>query len=176
MKPLLSRSITAGLLALGLTAGLATPGSAGLMPQPVLSPSPLSTNAPEIVPVRAEWAGNNNRAETYWPRNRRHWQGDRGRHWQGDRWRHNNWRRHNRDDWRWRRHYPRYYGGSGIYFGLGTLAPSYDYYAPRRTYRVYRGGNAHVRWCYNRYRSYRASDNTFQPYNGPRRQCRSPYR
>ncbi|HEV7434516.1 MAG TPA: BA14K family protein, partial [Pseudorhizobium sp.] len=25
------------------------------------------------------------------------------------------------------------------------------------------------------YRSYRASDNTFQPYNGPRRSCRSPY-
>lgn len=41
--------------------------------------------------------------------------------------------------------------------------------------RVYAGGNAHVNWCYNRYRSYRAYDNTFQPYNGPRRQCYSPY-
>jgi hypothetical protein len=42
---------------------------------------------------------------------------------------------------------------------------------------VYRGGggSAHVEWCYNRYRSYRASDNTFQPYNGPRRACYSPY-
>ena len=38
-----------------------------------------------------------------------------------------------------------------------------------------RGGNAHVDWCYARYRSYRAYDNTFQPYNGPRRQCNSPY-
>lgn len=37
------------------------------------------------------------------------------------------------------------------------------------------GGSAHVDWCYDRYRSYRASDNTFQPYNGPRRQCNSPY-
>ncbi|WP_378951177.1 BA14K family protein [Mesorhizobium sp. ANAO-SY3R2] len=36
-------------------------------------------------------------------------------------------------------------------------------------------GNAHVQWCYNRYRSYRASDNTFQPNSGPRRQCVSPY-
>ncbi|MCX8570040.1 BA14K family protein [Aminobacter sp. MET-1] len=36
-------------------------------------------------------------------------------------------------------------------------------------------GNSHVQWCYNRYRSYRASDNTFQPYNGPRQQCYSPY-
>lgn len=32
-------------------------------------------------------------------------------------------------------------------------------------------GSAHVEWCYARYRSYRASDNTYQPYNGPRRQC-----
>lgn len=36
-------------------------------------------------------------------------------------------------------------------------------------------GNAHIDWCYDRYRSYRASDNSYQPYNGPRRQCRSPY-
>jgi len=36
-------------------------------------------------------------------------------------------------------------------------------------------GDAHTSWCYDRYRSYRASDNTFQPYNGPRKQCRSPY-
>jgi len=41
--------------------------------------------------------------------------------------------------------------------------------------RVYRGGDAHVQWCYDRYRSYRASDNTFQPYDGPRQQCYSPY-
>ena len=33
----------------------------------------------------------------------------------------------------------------------------------------------HLDWCYERYRSYRARDNTFQPYEGPRRQCRSPY-
>lgn len=42
--------------------------------------------------------------------------------------------------------------------------------------RVYRGGgNAHVQWCYDRWRSYRSYDNTYQPYNGPRRQCYSPY-
>lgn len=34
---------------------------------------------------------------------------------------------------------------------------------------------AHERWCYRHYRSYRAWDNTFQPYHGPRRLCRSPY-
>ena len=37
------------------------------------------------------------------------------------------------------------------------------------------GNSRHVDWCINRFRSYRASDNTFQPYNGPRRQCISPY-
>ncbi|RUW60992.1 BA14K family protein [Mesorhizobium sp. M7A.F.Ca.US.008.03.1.1] len=40
--------------------------------------------------------------------------------------------------------------------------------------RVYEG-NSHVQWCYDHYRSYRASDNTFQPNYGPRRECRSPY-
>lgn len=46
---------------------------------------------------------------------------------------------------------------------------------PRQRPRV-RGVNAaHVDWCYDRWRSYRASDNTYQPFNGPRRQCVSPY-
>jgi len=44
---------------------------------------------------------------------------------------------------------------------------------PRTTVRG--SSSAHVEWCYNRYKSYRASDNTFQPYNGPRQQCFSPY-
>ncbi|WP_284757447.1 BA14K family protein [Agrobacterium sp. fls2-241-TYG-188a] len=35
-------------------------------------------------------------------------------------------------------------------------------------------GSNHQQWCASRYRSYRASDNTFQPNNGPRRQCVSP--
>jgi hypothetical protein len=55
------------------------------------------------------------------------------------------------------------------------------YYAPRRVYveprpRYRRSlSRAHVRHCYDRYRSYRAYDNTFQPYHGRRRQCRSRY-
>ncbi len=35
-------------------------------------------------------------------------------------------------------------------------------------------GSAHVRWCASRYKTYRASDNTYQPSKGPRRQCVSP--
>jgi len=61
---------------------------------------------------------------------------------------------------------------------IGGALSTPDYYQPRPVYprRVYRGGGgAHVQWCYDRYRSYRAYDNTFQPYNGPRQQCYSPY-
>jgi hypothetical protein len=39
----------------------------------------------------------------------------------------------------------------------------------------YQGGRQHVRGCQNRYRSYRINSNSFQPYNGPRRICYSPY-
>lgn len=34
---------------------------------------------------------------------------------------------------------------------------------------------SHVNWCANKYRSYRAYDNSYQPYQGPRAQCYSPY-
>ena len=97
--------------------------------------------------------------------------------------------------YRHRRHYHRRYyqnrgNGAAIAGALiggavigGIIANSGRdrYYAPRRVYveprRSYRRGysNAHIRYCYNRYRSYRAYDNTFQPYHGPRRQCRSGY-
>ncbi|HEY4191949.1 MAG TPA: BA14K family protein [Mesorhizobium sp.] len=173
MKPLFFRSMKTGLMALGLVAGLPGAAFAGptTLPAPSMSPN---MSAREIMPVRDSWAGGNSRGN-YWRHGQnRHW---RGNNWRGDRWNHNGWHRPSHDGWRWRS-YRRHYGGSGIYLGLGGLAiaPAYDYYAPRRAYRVYRGSGAHVRWCYNRYRSYRASDNTFQPYNGRRQQCYSPYR
>jgi hypothetical protein len=97
-----------------------------------------------------------------------------------------------------RRHRGRDFGGVALGLGIGVplgaylgARPAYGYYDPyydRPYYRdryvvrrvvpraVHRGyGNSHVSWCYNRYRSYRAFDNTFQPYNGPRQQCYSPY-
>jgi len=33
----------------------------------------------------------------------------------------------------------------------------------------------HIDWCYDRFRTYDAYNNTYQPYNGPRQQCWSPY-
>lgn len=67
----------------------------------------------------------------------------------------------------------------GAIVGGALMAP--PVYAPpppvyvRPAYPPYAGGSAHVRWCYERYRSYRAWDNSWQPYHGPRRQCYSPY-
>lgn len=79
-----------------------------------------------------------------------------------------------------RYHGPRYYDGPRHYVPR-YHAPRYyapRYYQPRyeepRHYRPSRA-SAHVRWCSNRYRSYRAWDNSFQPYHGGRRQCVSPY-
>lgn len=75
----------------------------------------------------------------------------------------------------YRYHHPgyRYYGGwwyPGSAFIAGAIIGGYTTYEGN-----YYGGNSHAAWCYNRYRSYREWDNTFQPYHGPRRQCISPF-
>ncbi|WP_113542585.1 BA14K family protein [Rhizobium leguminosarum] len=80
-------------------------------------------------------------------------------------------------------YYNRGYYGQGYYGSAYYGAPRYygstlyrpRYYAPRYYRQAYYGGNGHTSWCYARYRSYRAYDDTFQPYNGPRRACVSPY-
>ncbi len=33
----------------------------------------------------------------------------------------------------------------------------------------------HIQWCSNQYRSYRASDNSYQPFAGVRKTCNSPF-
>ncbi|OHV90837.1 BA14K family protein [Mesorhizobium sp. ORS 3428] len=184
MKPLFS-SLGSGLVALGLAAGVTTPSSAGPIQPPDLS-TVTSTAAPTIIPVRDSWAGGNDRQmyDWRWRRGDFRW---RGRHFSRD------WD----GDWRFRHHHRHFCCGGdfdggdallglGLGLGLGALAYNYYnpyyyapypryYYAPRRIYRTERLSEAHVRWCYDRYRSYRAWDNTFQPIYGPRRQCISPY-
>ncbi|WDZ79895.1 BA14K family protein (plasmid) [Ensifer adhaerens] len=64
------------------------------------------------------------------------------------------------------------------YYNQGYYGPTYyrpRYYAPRYYRQTYYGGDAHTSWCYARYRSYRAYDDTYQPYHGPRQICISPY-
>ncbi|MFD1198887.1 BA14K family protein [Brucella gallinifaecis] len=111
---------------------------------------------------RPGWNGNRPGPRPGWNGHNRprpgYWNGHRGyNHYR------QGYRRHN-DGW-W---YPlAAFGAGAILGGAITSQP-----APRP---VYRQNNNHVQWCYNRYKSYRASDNTFQPYNGPRQQCYSPY-
>lgn len=73
--------------------------------------------------------------------------------------------------------------GAGAIIG-GALAQPREVYRPVPEYRprpVYRAApragmsQAHTNWCFGRYRSYDAYSNTFQPYNGPRQTCYSPY-
>lgn len=109
---------------------------------------------------------------------RRHWRG--GHRWgryEGRRW----YPRGRYDDWRGGR-YSYYHGYRHRHrsdawvplaiLGMGAIVGG----AIANERRGYVGGGSHVNWCANRYRSYRAYDNTFQPYNGPRRPCYSPYR
>ena len=76
------------------------------------------------------------------------------------------YRRYNDGYW-----YPLAAFGAGAIIG-GAIAsePRYVEQAPSN------GINPrHYEWCANRYRSYRGFDNTFQPNNGPRQQCLSPF-
>jgi len=49
-------------------------------------------------------------------------------------------------------------------------------YKAHRPIPPLQGLTAHADWCAARYRSYDAWTDTYQPYHGPRRYCRSPYR
>jgi len=60
-------------------------------------------------------------------------------------------------------------------FGLGAVVGGAIASQPAPAPAPVYAGNAHVQWCYDHYRSYRASDNTYQPYVGPRKACISPY-
>lgn len=58
------------------------------------------------------------------------------------------------------------YGKHHRYEGGYSRAPSHI---------SHRKWGQHVNWCQEHFVTYRAHDNTYQPYSGPRRQCWSPY-
>lgn len=68
--------------------------------------------------------------------------------------------------------YHRGYWFPAAAFAAGAAAGAAVVTAPAPSRRL---AAAHVAWCYETYRSYRSYDNTYQPYEGPRRQCWSPY-
>jgi len=139
------------LIALGVLAGLAAPAAAT-----PLAGAIRADMAPAVSDTRPDALNVNHRRYRCYDG----WCGNR--HWRDDDWRYRKYRRYHRRN---------YYVQPRFYYG----APAYRYVQPRRYYG-YRTGSAHVAWCYDRYRSYRERDNTYQPYHGPRRQCWSPYR
>ncbi|MFC6490278.1 BA14K family protein [Nitratireductor sp. GCM10026969] len=96
---------------------------------------------------------------------------------------HERWMRYERGDRDWHpRHRHRHYrdrdddnvgaviGGLAAGAIIGGLLANQARSSP-----AYRS-DRHVEWCLSRYRSYDVRTDTFQPYNGPRRYCDSPYR
>ncbi|MDN2566132.1 BA14K family protein [Aquibium sp. A9E412] len=135
--------------ALALSAAASLPASAG--PAPAMAAATVDARAAsgqaasDVVEVRH--------------RDRRHWRRG-GRHGSRHHWR------------------PRGRSGIFLYFGVPDTYVRPRYVRPRYVRPGYaRPGlpAAHVRWCDRRYKTYRAWDNTFQPYHGPRKACRSPY-
>ena len=89
----------------------------------------------------------------------------------------------------WYRHRPSIGTGPGYYYShhphhvpgypqrlTGYPMPIYKAHRPIPAVRAYRVRPAsHVDWCAARYRSYDIRSDTYQPYHGPRRYCRSPF-
>jgi hypothetical protein len=172
------RKFLSALCATALTASVAVAGAIPASAAPAFVPKAPAAERSDVVQVQdwrwkkrnwnENWNGNNFRRGNNWNGN---WNGNRRN---GARYGYYNGYR----GYPYKRHGYRYHDGfwfpagafiAGAIIG-GAIANNNNYYN-----NGYGGGSAHVQWCYDRYRSYRASDNTFQPYNGPRQQCYSPY-
>jgi len=99
----------------------------------------------------------------------------RDRRWIRHGWHGNNRRYYNNRYYRGRYYHHHHHNNAGAIIGGLAAGAIIGGALSAATQPRYYGGNSHTRWCYSRYRSYRASDNTFQPYNGPRQQCVGPY-
>ena len=175
------RKLFSAMSAAALAATMAITGVMPLNAAPIAAPTIKSDEARGIVnaQTRAQIEFGDGR---YWRRGG-DWRNGERRWRRGDRdWRPRHYRSGPRYGWynghrgyrHWRRGYREY---NGWWFPAGAfVAGAIIGSAVNSGPRHYRGeSSAHVRWCYNRYRSYREWDNTFQPYNGPRQQCYSPY-
>lgn len=169
MKKILT-GVLATVLSISFVGAVSLPASAASIYVPQAQPA--STDIIKVIgPGSHQGAGNNRGVGNngyYIPRKR---------HYKGDRWNRGGrtayWRGHRGYD-----HYrPGYRRHGDLWFPLAAFAAGaiISGAIANDAPPAYSGGDAHVRYCYNRYRSYRASDNTFQPYNGPRQQCISPY-
>jgi hypothetical protein len=156
-----------------LAASVAATGVLPANAAPMFMPKAPAVEHTGVIEIRDRMAGDG----PIWKKRYRNDNNDRRKNWNGKRHNDYGWYNGHRG-YRYKRYRgDRYYNGfwfpagafiAGAIIG-GAIANSNNnnYYGG--------GGSAHVQWCYDRYRSYRASDNTFQPYNGPRQQCISPY-
>ena len=148
-------SICTGVIAIALAATSITPAIAG--PSPVSLPS---VGATDVQPVqyrsyeRHDRSGWHDRRDRLDRRDRREWRGHRG-----FRDRRAGYRRHSDGYW-----YPLAAFGAAAIIGNAIANGT-------KTTRVVTVRDRAAEWCAAKYRSYRAYDNTYQPYNGPRRQC-----
>ncbi len=60
--------------------------------------------------------------------------------------------------------------GYGNNYGNGGYNGGYQ-----QPYKYNNNWQQHIDWCYDRYNTYNAHNNTYQPYSGPRQPCYSPY-
>lgn len=157
---------TALSVAMGLTS-VASSGAAFLMPEPIMKSSNIET-------VRDHRGNMNKKMRRH---NNGHYQGrpggwNGGKHSHSSRpghWNGHNGYQHSRPGYR--RH------SDGWWYPLAAFAAGAAIIgASKQPTRAPVMSRNHVNWCANKYRTYRASDNTFQPNNGPRAQCYSPYR
>ena len=153
------KSFSAGILSiLAVTAGL-TPAQAFQMP--AIGPVPIERPAAGAEGPVMNVQYLRDRPDRMYPRRIYRQNSNRYSYYNGHRG-----YRYQRPGYRYHRGYwfPLAAFAAGAVIGGAVAAP-----------RASAGGNRHTSWCYDRYRSYRASDNTFQPATGPRQQCYSPY-
>ncbi|SHM12873.1 BA14K family protein [Roseibium suaedae] len=164
-------AIGSALIALCMTASFAIPASAA--PQRILLPNLAEAAGPKPVQV-------DHRRDHHRPNGHRGYYRQNGHHYYNG---HRGYRER-------RRGYQEYNGwwfppaafALGAVIGSQAVTPQQA--LPPKQYREMRRemaprgrglGPDHYRWCSNRYRSYDPRSNTFQPYNGPRQACRSPF-
>ena len=95
---------------------------------------------------------------------RRYWRhGDRRSGWYGG---HRGYRHHRPG---YRRH------SDGWWYPLAAFGAGAIIGGAMNSRPAQASGSAHYNWCASRYRTYRASDNTYVPRVGVRAQCNSPY-
>lgn len=133
-----------------------------------VSAMPLAPSAPMAVQTSASQA-----TEVQYRRDERRHYRDERRHYRHDRRIYRQGYYNGHRGYRERRSGYRYHNGYWFplaAFATGAIIGGAIANQPRAS------GSSHYQWCANRYRTYRASDNTYVPRAGVRATCVSPYR